>query len=245
MDNIFEHYQKTGYLHHAYVIEGLHEDIAPKLVSSIEKHLGVVAKGNPDFMVEYHEMFTINEARALKDVQTRAAWEGTRKIYVIGASSFTSQAQNALLKTFEEPTEGTHFFIILPRAEILLPTLRSRVLVVLGEEKTMTDEAKTLAHQNFDGQNLGGLAEKFLDATLENRFVIIKKLAEKKDRGTVDRELFRRMLDHIERILHARTKGKRDGASATVFNEIHQAKNYLSTPGASPKMLLEHIAILI
>ena len=232
MEHIFRQYKKTGYLHHAYVVEGAHDDVAPILISHIQKHLGIIVKNNPDFMVANYEMFTINEARALKDVQTRAAWEGGLKIFVIGASSITPQAQNALLKTFEEPTVGTHFFIIVPRAEMLLPTLKSRVHVVTRGSVTINDESKAIA-------------EKFVDSTLENRFAMIKKLAEKKDRDTVDRELFRRMFDHIERILNARTKGKRDGAAATLFNEIHQAKNYLSTPGASPKMLLEHIAMLI
>jgi DNA polymerase III delta prime subunit len=232
MDNIFEHYNKTGYLHHAYVIEGVHEDLAPRLVSNIEKNLGLIAKNNPDFMVARHDAFSIDEARALKDVQTRAAWSGTRKIFVIGADSFSHEAQNALLKTFEEPTEGSHFFIIIPRAELLLPTLRSRVLVVPAQDSGVDDKAKALA-------------DKFLESTLENRFAMVKKLAEKKDGDTVDRELFRRILDQIERALHARGKGKSGIIREEVFHEIHQAKNYLATRGASPKMLLEHIAMVI
>jgi DNA polymerase III delta prime subunit len=232
MDHIFEHYNKSGYLHHAYVIEGTHESVVPSLVSAIERNLNMVAKGNPDFMVTRHDSFTITEARALKNVQTRAAWGGERKIYIISALSFPLEAQNALLKTFEEPTEGTHFFIILPRAEILLPTLLSRVLVI-GQKILLANDVAT------------SFVEKFLAATLENRFVMIKKLAEKKDRDTVDRELFRQVLDTLEQKLAARTKGRRDGNSARIFREIYRAKSYLATRGASPKMLLEHIAMVV
>ena len=227
MDNIFEHYKKTGYLHHAYVIEGLHEDVVRVLVPAIERHLGISAKGNPDFSITRHESFSIDEARALKDVEKRSAWGGGKKIYIIGAITFPLEAQNALLKTLEEPTAGTHFFIILPRAEILLPTLRSRVLVVSADENATDEEAKDLA-------------TKFLEANLENRFVLIKKLIEKKDR-----DLFRRMLNHIEKNIYARTKGKRDSESGKVFSEIYQAKMYLATRGASPKMLLEHVAMVV
>ena len=231
MFDFFEHYKKTGYLHHAHVIVGAYDTVSPALVSALARHLNIETKGNPDLMERFYETLGIDEARELKDAQTRAGFDGARKIFVIGAESFTHQAQNALLKTFEEPTAGTHFFIILPRAEILLPTLRSRVLVISGNIAN-TDDSKELA-------------EKFLDATLEGRFVIAKKMAEKKAGETVDRELFRGMLDHIERILYTRTAGKRDDATANIFREIFQAKTYLSNQGSSPKMLLEHIALVL
>ncbi len=232
MFDFLEHYKKTGYLHHAHIIEGAHSEVAPALVIALARHLGIETKGNPDLTVAYYESLGVDEARALKDKQMRAAFDGARKIFIIGANSFTHEAQNALLKTFEEPTEGTHFFIILPRAEMLLPTLRSRVLVVSGTMAGAEDETKVLA-------------EKFLDASLEERFSMIKKLAEKKTGEVVDRELFRRTLDHIERILYTRTAGRRDDATADIFREIFQAKTYLATRGASPKMLLEHIAMVI
>lgn len=231
MNDIFEHYKKTGYLHHAHVIEGVHEVVAPALVLALARHLGIETKGNPDLTIQYHESLGVDEARVLKDMQTRAAFGGARKIFVIGAKSFTHEAQNALLKTFEEPTADTHFFIILPRAEMLLPTLLSRVLVVSGTSAP-EDESKALA-------------EKFLDGSLEDRFAMIKKLAEKKAGEVVDRELFRRMFDHIERILYTRTAGERSEVTGNIFHEIFQAKTYLGNRGASPKMLLEHIAMVI
>lgn len=231
MKNIFDHYKKTGYLHHAHVIEGVHGEIVQILLPSIEKYLGISAQGNPDFQVSYYESFGVDEARTLKEAQTRSAFDGKHKIFIVGANSFTREAQNALLKTFEEPTQGTLFFIILPRAEMLLPTLRSRVLVVSGTN-TPQDESKVLA-------------EKFLDSSLEERFAMAKKMAEKKAGETVDRELFRRIFDHIERILYTRTAGKRDDSIARIFREIFQAKTYLADRGSSPKMLLEHIAIVM
>ncbi|MEK7148567.1 MAG: hypothetical protein AAB770_01485 [Patescibacteria group bacterium] len=231
MDHIFEHYKKTGYLHHAHIIEGAYADIVPKLLFSISKNLGIETKGNPDLSVKLYESLGIDEARELKDAQTRAAFGGGRKIFISGAESFTHEAQNALLKTFEEPTEGTHFFIIIPRAEMLLPTLLSRVLVVSGKSVPEDDAKK--------------LAEKFIDSSLEDRFVIAKKMADKKDRETADRELFRRMLDHIERILYTRTVGNKDDTTSNIFREIFHAKTYLANRGSSPKMLLEHIAIVL
>jgi len=231
MHSIFEHYKKTGYLHHAHVIEGMHETIAPLLVEALREHLNIEAQGNPDVTIEYYDSLGVDEAHELKSAQTRAGFDG-RKIFIIGTESFTSEAQNALLKTFEEPTEGTHFFIIIPHAEMLLPTLRSRVLVVQNMSMGVEDEARILA-------------EKFVDASLEGRFAIAKKMAEKKAGETVDRELFRTMLDHIERILYTRSAGSRDEKITNMFREIFQAKTYIANRGSSPKMLLEHIAIVL
>lgn len=232
MLELFNHYKKTGYLHHAHVIVGGYDIILPSILCALETEMGVVTKANPDLAISFHESFGVDEARGLKNVQTRAAFTGTRKFYIIGMKSFTDQAQNTLLKTFEEPTEGTHFFFIIPREEILLPTLRSRVIVFTPQGVAPED------------QNL--LAKQFIKASLPERFKIAKKMAEKKAGESVDRDLFSRFLDSLERVLYSESAGGvRDPSSTNIFHEIFQAKRYLLTPGASPKMLLEHIAILI
>ncbi len=235
MDNIFEHYKRTGYLHHAHIIEGVHNEVVPVLVSALERHMGIIVKGNPDLTVLEYQSFGIRESRELSLWQSRAGFADSgkggpsKKIFIIGTGSFTREAQNALLKTFEEPTAGTHFFIIIPRLDTILPTLKSRVIIVEPKLQPSEDETKTIA-------------EKFLDSTLEQRFAMIKKITEVKKGEQVDREKIRRILDHIERILYTRMAGKPSG---DIFREIYQTKTYLSDRGSSPKMLLEHLAICI
>ena len=233
MDSLFEHYKRTGYLHHAHIIEGGAVEFVPALLLAVRQYLGIVAQGNPNVMVMQCESFGVDEARSLKEAQIQSAFGGGRKIFIIGTQSFTREAQNALLKTFEEPTPDTHFFIIVPRLNSILPTLKSRVIMV-GEKKT--------SHLNFDSQNLGDQAEKFLESTLEQRFAFAKKITESKKGEQVDREKIRRILDHIEHILYSRMKGK---PSEGIFRELFQAKTYLADRGSSAKMLLEHLAIAI
>lgn len=235
MDSIFEHYKKTGYLHHAHLIEGGTKTLLPILLAALERHMGVVAQGNPDVTILSYESLGINESRDLTEMQSRAGFgaeAGTPKIFVVSARSFTHEAQNALLKTFEEPTAGTHFFIILPRVDAILTTLKSRVVLFDGRRTSVKDEDDTSA-----------LAEKFLNGSLEERFALAKKLTDKKTGESVDREKIRRFLDHIERILYTRLAGKKEGSE--IFREIFQTKTYLSDRGSSPKMLLEHLAIAI
>lgn len=249
MDHIFENYKRTGYLHHAHVVLGVHADVLPGLLDALVKNLGIEPKGNPDLTVKFYETLGVEEARELKSAQTRAGFGADRKIYIIGADSFTPEAQNALLKTFEEPTAGTHFFIILPRAEMLLPTLLSRVLVVSGgallSSRPRLRPGREFANSESADSDAKELAERFIDGSLEERFAIAKKMADKKAGETINRELFRRMLDHIERIMYSRTTGKQNESTVEIFREIFQAKTYLANRGSSPKMLLEHIAMVI
>lgn len=231
MKTLFDQYKKTGYLHHAYVVEGMHDVIVPFLLNSLEQNLGIVTKANPDVLVEYFETLGIDEARSIKEAQSTASFSGKHKFFILCATTMTHEAQNALLKIFEEPTKGTHFFLIIPQKEALLPTLTSRVFLVEDLHINEDDEARTLA-------------EKFVESSLDARFAMAKKLAEKKGGETLDRGLFRRVFDNIEQILYARTQ--KDGeVSSQVFREIYLAKMYLADRGSSPKMLLEHIAIVL
>lgn len=58
-------------------------------------------------------------------------YQGPYKIYIIsGAEMMTQQAQNALLKTIEEPPEYAVFFLLTENAELLLPTITSRCVML-------------------------------------------------------------------------------------------------------------------
>lgn len=58
-------------------------------------------------------------------------YSGPYKIYIVNeAEKMTIQAQNALLKTLEEPPEYTVIILLTANIEILLPTIRSRCVVL-------------------------------------------------------------------------------------------------------------------
>jgi hypothetical protein len=225
MDHIFEHYKKTGYFHHAHILEGEREALVPMILSAVARHFGMIVQGNPDVTVAHYESFGVDEARGLKEAETRAAFGGTRKIFIVSAESFTREAQNALLKTLEEPNEGTYFFFIIPQIGAIIATLKSRAALVSRRESKTPDDAVSLA-------------EKFLDASIENRFAMAKKLADGKDR-----EVVRRVLDHLERILYTRLAGQKN--TGDIFRHLYQTKTYLIDRGSSPKMLLENLAIAL
>ena len=73
----------------------------------------------------------VGQIRDLTEQLSLAAYEGGKKIAVIErADSMNANAQNALLKSLEEPTGDTMFFLLAENPGALLPTVLSRCLQV-------------------------------------------------------------------------------------------------------------------
>lgn len=66
----------------------------------------------------------------IREIQRRVpyrSYQGGRKLFIIRqAESMTAEAANCLLKTLEEPPEGTVFILITARPQLLPPTIISR-----------------------------------------------------------------------------------------------------------------------
>ena len=167
MNSLINSYKKTGNLHHAYALEGDKKTAVPILYDFFENDLKIKTKSNPDFYFNEFENFGIGNGREIQNLASKKAVSGNTRIFVIAFSSITSEAQNSLLKLFEEPSEGVHFFIIISSFEIFLPTLKSRLHIlkigsVSGDEKS--------------------LADKFIKASKGKRLELLKDIIENKDK---------------------------------------------------------------
>lgn len=97
------------------------------------------------------------KVEAIRELIARAslsAFRSKRKVFVIEpAEAMNEIAQHALLKTLEEPSEGTVFILITFAPEALLPTIRSRVQVfnfLPGEGRVEDPEVEKLKIQLLD-----------------------------------------------------------------------------------------------
>ncbi len=73
----------------------------------------------------------IDAVRAARRDIYMAPTENEYKIYIIrDADAMTAQAQNALLKVFEEPPPSVKIFLLCERADALLTTIRSRAQIL-------------------------------------------------------------------------------------------------------------------
>lgn len=113
----------------------------------------------------------IEAMRALLEALGMNSYEGGRKIAVIrGAESMTDAAQNALLKTLEEPVGATLFILVTETPDALLPTILSRCLRVRFQPLSTEDCAKALRLRGLDAphaEELSALAQGSVGRALE------------------------------------------------------------------------------
>jgi DNA polymerase III delta prime subunit len=205
-------------LHHAYFIVGDKNAIWEEVIEFLKKELSFLIQANPDFWSGKFDTFTIDDARNLTELHIRKPFAGDRKIFLMSANSITVEAQNALLKLFEEPILGNHFFLVMPEDKTIIPTLRSRLSFVslLGEVKEKNE-----------------LGKKFLGLNLSDRLKWVGKISERKSKEEA-KELVRSIMD----ILHQKSSNE----NSTILKDLIKAEDYLSDRSPSIKMLLEHIA---
>ena len=88
---------------------------------------------NPDIIYVTHEkpnVISVDDIREQvnNDISIKP-YAGKKKVYIVNeAEKMNPQAQNAILKTFEEPPEYAVILLLVTNAEDLLPTIRSRAV---------------------------------------------------------------------------------------------------------------------
>lgn len=71
--------------------------------------------------------FGVDDVRNIIDEIYKKPFEGDKKVIIIyEGNKLTIQAQNALLKTIEEPPEGVHIILLCESLELILDTIKSR-----------------------------------------------------------------------------------------------------------------------
>lgn len=218
--------------HHAFVIEAETEDGIDIAQAWAEKELGMKIENNPDVVVLRYGLLTVEDARRVAELAAGGAFVGEHKVVIIAASRAYHEAQNALLKVFEEPPTGTYLFLIMPSLGGLLPTLRSRVHV-LGADRGI---AKPVIPE---------IAEEFMKASKEKRSALIKKLTSGKDdeNRREHRDLAIAIVNGIEATAYKSLK--HSGSTAALLSDIAVLRTHLYDRSAPVKMILEHLSLVI
>src|SRR3990167_5929189 len=148
--------------HHSNLLIGTSE-VAESYLKSFCDSLGVKLANNPDFFAFRMPTFGIDEARQLSLLSARKALIH-HKIFFITSSRLTLEAQNALLKTFEDPFSDTYFFLVAREEALIIPTLLSRM------------QAVHVGHGGVASVYIE--AERFLSLPIKDRLLFAKKFVE-------------------------------------------------------------------
>jgi hypothetical protein len=209
--------------HHAYLLEDStsHFDAYVEGIRAAEGF----APGSPDFFAQKYEKFGIDESRELI---YRASFKkmGARALLVIGISTITIEAQQALLKLFEEPQEGVVFIVITPPG-LFIPTLKSRFLSYQHISTGVSDHSTIY----------GTMVREFLAASYKERSALVAEMLD--DEEDV-RERVRDFLNALEAALAPTLSESKEIRQS--LQDIAQFRSYVNDRAPSLKMILEHFA---
>ncbi|RJQ35466.1 hypothetical protein C4568_00980 [Candidatus Parcubacteria bacterium] len=190
---------------------------------------GVEPQGNPDVYIRQFGNFGIDEARELSTKAAMRAVGGGRRYFVITVDAMTLEAQNALLKTLEDPPGDAVFIFIHPVPQTLLPTVRSRAQIM---------------HLGVNAEASDVNAEQFLKAAPAKRLDMLKPLLEKGDDDKRDMGEILGFLGALEREVQKGMNGK-EKEKGERLHAVYRARRYIGDRGALVKPLLEQVALLL
>ena len=229
--------------HHAFAIEAEAEEGIAAAAAWAERELGMEMHGNPDVAVLRYGLFSVADARRVSELAAGAPFSGGSKVVIIAASRAYHEAQNALLKVFEEPPAGTYLFLILPSLGGLLPTLRSRMQML----SAMWDIGSPTSNVGLPMSHIPEMVTEFMKGTKEKRSALIKKLASGKDEEErrEHRDLATALLNGIEASAYRKRGCLTSPKGAALLSDIATLRGYLYDRSAPVKMILEHLALII
>ena len=215
-------------LSQSYLIEGNGENVLQKLIPHLEKKHKIKTLGNPDFIIRNVSTFVIEDAREIKELASRRGSTSEKRIFIIQAGSLTREASNALLKTLEEPGEHTHFFIITPSINRILPTIISRCQVVRDHSSVSI--------------SLLILPEKFLSFSPVKRLSYVKEVMGKLDKEEITKSDVHSFIEELIRYQYEEAKNTKHNKLKNLARSADIAY-YSRDTSASIKMILEYLAL--
>lgn len=224
MRQFIDTYKQTKHLDQAYLVSGDVARAKVQLENFLQEDLSITCSGNPDYAYEEYETFGVEQSRILKRKQSLTSMAGKQRFFVIAITFMTTEAQNALLKVFEEPAEGVHFFILTPQSDMLIDTLRSRFQHL---------------HIETDDGSPAGEKDRFSELSISARMKIVQKIL--KDKNKIEAL---RILDEIESDL-AKQKISGNPEVISALNDVLSARKYIYGKAPSLKMIVEHLVYVV
>src|ERR1035437_1292437 len=214
---------RNSLLHHAYCILGNSTDVIKELEKFLLKELKFSTVNNPDFWYGEFDVMDVDDGRAIKASHQNRPTTGDKKIFVVSANFITEKAQNAMLKLFEEPRGDTHFFLVIPSLNNIIPTFRSRLFII---------DTNEVGNSLINPKN-------FLKMPIGERMEVVKKICGSISDEEESKIEIIKFLNSLEKEIFPRQSALSPHLSASL-EEIEKIRQYAGEQSPSLKMLLEH-----
>jgi DNA polymerase-3 subunit delta' len=152
-----------------------------------------IAQGNHPDVIVMEIGTNLNDIRGIIDSAGYRPFEGKHRVFILDdADRLSSEIQNALLKTLEEPRPSSSFVLVTSRPDLLLPTVRSRC-PMLRFGRLPANEVERLLRDKH------GLDEaRAREAALAGDGSVSRALIEASDEGAATRDLVEQALQVVQ-----------------------------------------------
>ena len=223
---------------HALVITGNRQNNLDLVKKYFEANM-VSTTGNSDVYIFDQELLKIDDLREYIIAFLNNQKVSEKRFMIISVDQFWFEAQNAFLKSLEEPQVGTHIIILISDESKLLPTVLSRVQVIRSNE--------SIGKSRLDVQE-------FLKKNLADKFAYIESFTRsKKEEDNVSKTEVINFIDALEKHLWQEFKSKdsssyQEGVAEgrrSLFADIRDMRIYAQIRGASHRVILDYLAIML
>ena len=206
------------------VLVGNTQDVFLSIVNFFKDIEGIDMRSHGDIAVHATDSLTIDIAREIKEWTEGMPQYRPNKLLILTPTIFPIISQNALLKTFEEPSGNTQIILVVKDTSILLPTILSRAVVyhIPSKEKKYDDSLLTLTpHARL----------------LEKEVAILLKTGLQKPSKEKVSEFFNNLTQAALRSSYSNIKRREAVRVLTIVTP------YIYDQGASIKMLVEYTCL--
>jgi len=116
---------QSGSLPHAVLLTG-NNVLAEQYINEYLDSLGI-KQNNPNVFWKKYDSVQIDAVRNIADLSQKTSMGDEQSFFIVIWKRINVASQNAFLKTLEEPTQGTTFFLCCEDDSVLLDTVLSRV----------------------------------------------------------------------------------------------------------------------
>lgn len=174
---------------------------------------------------------TIDDVRMLSEY----TYGSVPQIVLVATDDILPEAQQALLKTLEEPGAQTKIVFVMPHVSHLLPTILSRVEILHYGVESSENSYKTEM-------------QKFFKSDVPTRLKWVEKFIKDNEDHDTTRSIAKRYVDALIQILISKINKSslsKDTKSVVVLEDLEYSSSNLLTRGSSVKIIFEHIAITL
>lgn len=221
----------------AYLLVGRPDYWREVLSKELQQGYGIATpQKHPDVRWEKIDTFGVKEAHDLIAQENRQAFGASGRFFIFEINYLTAEAQNALLKTLEEPNLHAHFFFLARTDAFFLPTFLSRLVVV---KENNAHQIKVSGAEDINNQKE---CLKFLKLDLPERLDYIQEnfLKEKNKKDIAD------FVIGLEIVFHQQIKlNNLKEEEKFALNQLERARAFLINPRSSARLILEHLALIL